>query len=440
MATPGRRRQLNPPNPSTSRPTPLPTYQPQIHPLHPNAQRDLRELPRAHRLDGLQNHLTQAINNLTAAAGDINDRSQRKTTYHEKRKARRQARDGVAGAEGEDVNDIDGAVEEMRVHVAEMTQDLEQRIRKIVDAKAAVEAAATALKELDTNLSNGRGTIAPTQSTLGASQLREKQRRANVDLSDDEDEGEIEGEDEVTGSRGPLGVLKRKMMDFQSEYENSSMRHRYVTSHQLYASLWKPRNRFEASKLTQSARYASNNDYIGFKKIVHDACNPEHDAKPMPHASTWFPASHSSSPNRNGSSNQNNHANHSRNAAQDADDAADDDDIEVAAERISISCPITLQPMKVPVSSSVCPHSFERAAVLEMISKSHIRQRVTATGSANNQNLIEQHIRCPVSGCNAVSHLPPFSLPGYLFSSHVQIDRTSLTPTIKTTPHQLIKR
>ncbi len=231
MATSGRRRQLNsshPSNPSTSRPAPLPIYQPQIHPLHPNAQRDLRELPRAHRLDGLQNHLNQAINNLTAAAGDINDRSQQRITNHEKRKARRQARDGVTAGEGEDVNDIDGAVEEMRVQVAEMTQDLEQRIRKIVDAKAAVEAAATALKELDTNLSNGRGTIAPTQSTLGASQLRDKRRRANVDLSDDEDEGENEGEDEITGSTGPLGVLKRKMTDFQSEYENSSMRHRYV--------------------------------------------------------------------------------------------------------------------------------------------------------------------------------------------------------------------
>lgn len=226
MATPRRPRQTNPSGRSTIRSTPLPRYQPPTHPLKPNAQRAFHELPRSHRIDGLQTHLSQAINSLTAAAGDINDRSQNKIANHQKRKARRQARDGVApGGDGdgdgdEDENGSDRAVEEMRENVAGLTAELEQRVRKIVDARAAVENVATVLRDLDANLSsNGQGTMAPTQSTLGASQLREKRRRPNVNLSDEEEE-------EEPGPMGPLGGFKQKIDKFHSEYENLSMRHR----------------------------------------------------------------------------------------------------------------------------------------------------------------------------------------------------------------------
>lgn len=130
------------------------------------------------------------------------------------------ARDGI-GAEEEEGNKADRAVEELRGNVEEMTAELERRVRKIVDAKAAVENVATVLRELDVNLSSGQGVVAPTQSTLGASQLREKRRRPNVDLSDEEDEV-----GETANSMGPLGVFKRKIDGFRSEYENSSMRHR----------------------------------------------------------------------------------------------------------------------------------------------------------------------------------------------------------------------
>lgn len=108
----------------------------------------------------------------------------------------------------------------MHDKVEEMTVDLELRVRKIVDARAAVENVTMVLKELDANLTNGQGAIMPTQSTLGASQLREKRRRVNVDLSDDE------AGDEDTGPTAPLGVFKQKVDIFHSEYENSSLRHR----------------------------------------------------------------------------------------------------------------------------------------------------------------------------------------------------------------------
>lgn len=223
MAPPKRPRQTDPSSRPTTRSTPLPPYQPPAHPLNVNAQRALHELPRSHRVDGLQTHLAQAINNLTAAAGDVNDRSQQKVADHQKRKARRRvARDGVSPDEDEEEDDRDRAVEEMRENAAGLTAELEQRVRKIVDAKAAVENVTVVLRELDANLSNGQGVVAPTQSTLGASQLREKRRRPNVNLSDDVEEEE----DEATSPTGPLGLFKKKIGSFNSEYENSSMRHR----------------------------------------------------------------------------------------------------------------------------------------------------------------------------------------------------------------------
>lgn len=220
-------------NRSTS--TPLPPYQPPAHPLNVNAQRALHNLPRTHRVDGLQTHLSQAITSLTAAAGDINDRSQQRIASHQKRKARREGREGgpdgpggAQGAEEDELNESNRAAEQMQETVAEMTADLEQLVRKIVDAKANVDHTTTVLSEIDANVSsNGQGIVAPTQSTLGASQLREKKRRRpHVDLSDEEEEEDGDEGTLAAGPAGPLNVFKRKTAEFASEYENSSMRNR----------------------------------------------------------------------------------------------------------------------------------------------------------------------------------------------------------------------
>lgn len=107
----------------------------------------------------------------------------------------------------------------MRGNVTKMTTELEQRIRKIVTAKTVVKNVANVLREFDANLSNGQGTIALTQSMFGASQLREKQRRSNVNLSDEEDK-------KSRSTARPLRVFKQKINNFHFEYENSFMRYR----------------------------------------------------------------------------------------------------------------------------------------------------------------------------------------------------------------------
>jgi SUMO ligase MMS21 Smc5/6 complex component len=50
-----------------------------------------------------------------------------------------------------------------------------------------------------------------------------------------------------------------------------------------------------------------------------------------------------------------------------------DDDIAIESEKTSLKCPITLVTFNDPVTSTKCPHSFEREAILSMIQRSSAR-------------------------------------------------------------------
>lgn len=77
--------------------------------------------------------------------------------------------------------------------------------------------------------------------------------------------------------------------------------------------------------------------------------------------------------------------------------AAANDELTVASERISIKCPITLLPMKDPVTSTKCPHSFEKEAILSMINVSDVR----AEGSGGRGGG-QKAMQCPI--CIEVSN------------------------------------
>lgn len=217
MAPSGRGRRSGAATTSNISRTSLPPYEPLANPLVHDAQRALNELPRTHRLDGLKKHLLQATHSLTTVAGDVNDRYYKKLEAHRKHKARRQDRH----EEGDDEAG-ERVLEEMRVIVDEMTGSLEESVRKIIDAKAAVEGTEVALKDLSANISNGGGAVMPTQSTLGASQFTQKKRRRDPD-SDGED-----SDDQDDSNPCPSGLLKRKMKEYNSNYQTLSMRNKCV--------------------------------------------------------------------------------------------------------------------------------------------------------------------------------------------------------------------
>lgn len=114
---------------SSHRPTALPRYQPLVHPLGQDAIIKLRNLPQSHKLDGLKRRLARAISTLTDAAGDVNDRYQKKLEGHRKWKARHGDDDHQPEAYAREKS-----LQEMKNTVDEMTNSIEEGIRKWVKA------------------------------------------------------------------------------------------------------------------------------------------------------------------------------------------------------------------------------------------------------------------------------------------------------------------
>ena len=195
----------------------LPTYQPPQHPLNENAIRAIQDLHRNHKLDSLKARLNAANNHLAGAAVDINDRLVEQTASYEKSKARREKQ----GSE-EDSEEKERVMDEKREQTDELTGRLESGVRKIIDAKFEVEGVEKALKELESNVANNRGAIAPTQSTLGASQFRSDRRRRGRDPDDEDSEFE-DGTQSAGENGGAMDFVKRRIAEQKSAYENETM-------------------------------------------------------------------------------------------------------------------------------------------------------------------------------------------------------------------------
>jgi SUMO ligase MMS21 Smc5/6 complex component len=123
---------------------------------------------------------------------------------------------------------------------------------------------------------------------------------------------------------------------------------------------------------SHKSRYAQDNDYIHFKKMVHDARYGD-EGPPLPHADTWF--TEQGIPALGVTETQ----------------GDNDDDIIVDRANISIRCPLTFQQFKEPYSSKKCPHTFEKNAI-----QTYIRNARVLRGE-------EKVVQCPVPGCEQVS-------------------------------------
>ncbi|KAL6714281.1 hypothetical protein ACLMJK_007704 [Lecanora helva] len=349
MASSARSRPSGTANRQSRGPIQLPAYQLLQDALSENAQRAVQNLSREHKLDSLKHRLKVANNHLTYAAADVNERQQLKNLQHEKQKKKLEK-------QGTSDDGQDRGILVSQQKTDEMTGKLESSVRMIIDSSAKVENTDRALRELQNNITEGRGRILPTQSTLGASYRPNSVRRPQGVDSSDEENNEGEEEEEVS----PADALKQKIADKHSAYQSLSL----------------------------VQRYAKHNDYIGFKKIVHDAQYPEDQAPPLPNASTWFPSQPSDPSNPN-----------TQSASAEGEDSIvdDDEDIVIESEKISIKCPLTLLPMKDPVTSQKCSHSFEKEAILSMINASDERVGGSGRQGANDG---QKAMKCPV--CSVV--------------------------------------
>ncbi len=351
----------------------LPVYQPLANPLNPTAQHALHNLLTTHPLNELKQRLQIATNHLNEVTGDLNDHYQAKKAEHNKRKSEKAARArDLESTQTPDQDDdgADGRLDEAWKDVEDLTGKMEAQTRRVIDLQARVDNTENVLKELNANVSNGRTS---TQSTLGASQFRSqtqrqrRRQRAGRSNSDDEDEDGDDENNHADLEEAPtpaLATFKTRLSTASEKYDSLSMKERYT----------------------------SDNTYIGFKQIVHDSRHPNDDAA-MPHASTWFPSDNNTSKNPH-------HLDAKNLANNNPPSSSDDNEIQIAREKRSIRCPITLLPLSSPLTSTRCPHSFESTAIKSMLAASTLR--AIPNPNNNNKPMLNTHnnkgvnaIKCP---------------------------------------------
>lgn len=351
---------------STAQPTPsaaleLPPYKKPSHPLNDLAQQRLRTLNNRD-ITHLKEHNQKAAKLITDAAGLINDKLRERDEDTAKRRKRWEK-----GIDNEDQDAEEEKLTKLQKKVDEATKQLEKSMRAVIDGGIAAQRIQESLEWLRQNaprqLAEEYQTQMSQQQTERQSQSQRRRRTqdedGDEDMDNDEDDEEPEG---PTPGPTPLDG-SRPVLTSPTDLFTDRM----------------TRKKNEYTSLALGTRYSSNNDYIGFRKMVHDA--KYQDDRPLPHPDTWFTETGSPAP---GITN-----------ARDADD----DDIVMDRATISTRCPLTFQQFKEPYSSGKCPHTFEKNAILEMIRRSNTR----LGGGAGRGG--ERAVECPVTGCSQVGPL-----------------------------------
>ncbi|CAG8417729.1 unnamed protein product [Penicillium salamii] len=360
-ATPGRRRAA----PESRTPRPY-TYQAPEAPLTLEDQRQFASLLSSNHLRELRTHLQHAIDKLTASGGEVNERlaDARGRYEREKENKRRQGEEVEPDEESEEYQRL--AEEETKMEA--ITARLEEKTRSIVDSSARLQGLTDAIGEVE------REEADSIQAAMGARQTRSRRSRRMVNEDGEEEEAEDPQEDDYEDAQ---------------EKEARECNAQNPPSSRIVAKIAEETEKWSGMSLTE--RYAGDNNYIGFYKMVHDSKFPSDDVPPLPHSSTWF--SHMEDPAQSrGVSTRSR-----RNQAP----ADDDDDIAIQRERVSLKCPLTLLPFEDPVTSTKCPHSFEREAIENMINSS--RTTVAPPDSRRGQGRVK-YIKCPVCATPLCGH------------------------------------
>ncbi|PYI14217.1 hypothetical protein BO99DRAFT_406859 [Aspergillus violaceofuscus CBS 115571] len=352
--------------------------------LHATSHAALLGLLTSKPLRNLKTHLQHAQEKLTEAAGDINER----LTDAEERMRRKKERNTEEG--GDDDNDEE-EVAALKEKVKATTAKLDQKMRSAIDAEVKLEGLSEMLRGLDGNVNVVDGAVVTrSRSTRTSRRSRrdedEDEEMEDADARDDDEEGQGDNDDEE--NPGPTLVGK------------------------IEESVTATKDKWSGLSLTQ--KYSTNNAYIGFYRIIHEAKHPGDDIPPLPHASTWFahledvadkkPTTSATSRGAatsavSGVSATSRHA-ENPSAEEGDDEDASDEDIAISRERISLKCPLTLLPFQDPVTSTKCPHSFEREAITAMIAQSRTTapdpRHASSSGHAGRRARRVHCVKCPV--------------------------------------------
>lgn len=302
----------------------------------------------------LDDSLADAQKALSEVAAEINDRlTERETKLSKKRKA--QTTEPTSEDAENGANEGEQNLDELRDKVSRMTTRMDESMRKMIDGQHSVQdiKASIAATATDARLN------ASTQASTQAASTQRRRRRGREEGEDGEEGDEEEYQDfEPTDPRGGTQPQKSALETFRAKIDDS-------------------KTRYQAHSLTD--RYADNNAYRDFKRVVHDARHPTGDV-PMSHQNEWFDEGQAPAPGM---------TTRARNGDEEEDS---DDDLAVSRTTISTKCPLTLTEFKKPLTSKKCPHSFEAEAILSLINGS--------TAHVGGGRSGEKTVQCPVSGCS----------------------------------------
>lgn len=350
-ATPTRGRDSIAPTQGRGTQDPLPPYKKPSHPLDGEAQRALREL-NSRTLADIKKHNKAALTTIRSTAESVNDMLSEHQRYYDARKKKWDAGKKLDEKEGEEA-----IMADLQEKVDQATARLEESMRAVIDSGVAAQRIEDALEWLRQNAPKQLEDEYNTQMTQIQTQRRQTQRAqedsdADSDIDIPMEEGPTPGPTPLDGTRptltGSVDMFKSRMDRKANEYTSLSL----------------------------TTRYAKNNEYRDFKRIVHDARYG--DAGPvLGHEDTWF--TEAGEPALG--------VTQTRGGEFD-----DDDDIVMDRAKISTKCPITYQQFVVPYTSNKCPHTFEKNAILDMI-----RTSATQYGRGGARS-----VACPIPGCDQV--------------------------------------
>ncbi|KAL5001875.1 zinc-finger of the MIZ type in Nse subunit-domain-containing protein [Aspergillus recurvatus] len=363
--------------PSRSGTPPLPRYEPPIAPLTDTGRQALLSLLRSQNLRQLKTHIEHVETKLTDAVGEVNERltdakiraKKRAEREREREMDRKASRSMTEAGDGDGCGNMDGEeaeeaarLRELEESVEAVTGRLDENMRRAIDSAVRVDGLGEVLEKLQ----------GEAEASANANSQRQRQRRRR--------RAEVEDEDEEEGD------LYEATPEPEVDREELSLRERLERAMAEDQAKW--------NEMTLTERYSKHNDYVGFYRIIHEAKNPGEDMAPLPHASTWF--AHLEDPNA--STRSSSDAARSRNTRQrprNTSSASDSDDLAIERERVSLRCPLTLLPFRDPVTSTKCPHSFEREAITSMIDQSAMTVPAAASKSGRGGRRIRA-VQCPV--------------------------------------------
>ncbi|UKZ86952.1 uncharacterized protein TrAFT101_002771 [Trichoderma asperellum] len=311
----------------------LPDYEPLSFPLSSTARRELIELSNNRGAAPYEAQLKDSIRHLGLSVSDLNERLRRGQDRLATVSERRKEKDTDKTAEEER---LEQQMPEFENDVEKLTREAERALRETIDRKAELEDEASVLEDLSTT-----ATTNSIAQTRGAAATQSRRRRAN-EVSSDEEEGAATDEGNE-GDQEPVTSIVDTFRELRAK------------------------KRAEYNGLSVHQRYGLNNDYVGFKKLWHEAAAGE-DGPPLPDASRWFDS--------NGEPDMTIPSRDAQNGSFD-----DDEEVAVSRENISLNCPLTLLPMNEPYRSRKCPHVFEKAAILDYLP-------------------LRGELQCPQTGCS----------------------------------------